>query len=70
MGNKLVLTQWEVLPMEDTTWETLSELQQAYPDLHLEDKVLLQSGRNDTDHIMNTEGQGNVAYLNLIMRFK
>ncbi|GAV90943.1 hypothetical protein CFOL_v3_34343, partial [Cephalotus follicularis] len=29
-------------------WENVIDLQQAYPDLNLEDKVGLQRGRNDT----------------------
>lgn len=36
----IVLVQWNGLFPEDTTWETLPELLVAYPDLHLEDKVV------------------------------
>lgn len=53
--DKLVLVQWEGLPMEDTTWEISSELQQAYPDLHLEGKVLLEPARSNTNHNLDTD---------------
>lgn len=48
--------------MEDTSCENLSKLQEAYPDLHLEDKVFLQAGRNDTATTMDTEAH-TVDYL-------
>lgn len=54
-GDKLVLVQWEGLAMEDTTWEIFSELQQAYSDLHLENKELLQPGKTNTNHNLDTD---------------
>jgi hypothetical protein len=41
-----VLVQWAGLYPEDATWESLEEIQKAYPHLHLEDKVFLEGGRD------------------------
>ena len=38
---RMVLTQWEGQPPEDTTWESWPELRDAY---HLEDKVVFGDG--------------------------
>ncbi|GAV83386.1 Chromo domain-containing protein [Cephalotus follicularis] len=43
-----ILVQWFGLPLEEATWENVIDVQQAYPDFNLEDKVGLQGGRNDT----------------------
>ncbi|GAV59703.1 Chromo domain-containing protein, partial [Cephalotus follicularis] len=43
-----ILVQWFGLPLEEATWENVIDIQQAYHDLNLEDKVGLQGGRNDT----------------------
>ena len=34
-----VLIQWDGLPATDATWEAASEIQQQFPNFHLEDKV-------------------------------
>jgi hypothetical protein len=44
-----VLIQWSGLLPEDTSWEPLSELQQAYPQFNLEDKVAVDGGRDVMD---------------------
>lgn len=53
-AQKLVLVQWEVLPIADTSWEDLSKLQKNYPKVYLEDKVSFH-GRNDTLATKDTE---------------
>ncbi|TYK02330.1 Transposon Ty3-I Gag-Pol polyprotein [Cucumis melo var. makuwa] len=42
-----VLVKWKGLLRKETTWEDYDEIQQHYPDLHLEDKVNLEKGCND-----------------------
>jgi hypothetical protein len=44
-----VLVQWSNAFPEDSTWETLSDMIAAYPELHLEDKVPM-------------DGEGDVTY--------
>jgi hypothetical protein len=41
-----VLIQWSDAFPEDATWESLPDMQIAYPNLHLEDKVLLEGDRD------------------------
>jgi hypothetical protein len=41
-----VLIQWSDALPEDATWESLPDMQIAYPNLHLEDKVLLEGDRD------------------------
>ncbi|KAJ9542331.1 hypothetical protein OSB04_028837 [Centaurea solstitialis] len=43
-----VLVQWTNSSPENATWEGLREFQLAYPDFHLEDKVLFEAKGNDT----------------------
>lgn len=43
-----VLVEWTGIPLEETSWEDFNALQQMYPDLHLEDKVLSEEEGNDT----------------------
>ncbi|KAI3756928.1 hypothetical protein L6452_04460 [Arctium lappa] len=43
-----VLVQWTNSSPENATWEGLREFQLAYPDFHLEDKVLIEEEGNDT----------------------
>lgn len=40
-AQKLVLVQWKGLPIEETIWEDFMELTNSYPNLQLEDKVIL-----------------------------
>jgi hypothetical protein len=44
-----ILVQWQGLYPEDTTWEDLAEMKQLYPNIHLEDKVLVQEDGNVMD---------------------
>ncbi|KAI4351323.1 hypothetical protein L6164_005698 [Bauhinia variegata] len=44
--NTMVLVQWLGLYPEDSTWESLSQLKNDYPNFHLEDKVVLDRGRD------------------------
>lgn len=44
-----VLVQWLNLPLEDATWEDCHQLQQSFPSLNLEDKILLGDGSNDAN---------------------
>jgi len=41
-----ILVQWQGLPPDDTTWENWDQLQADY---HLEDKVLSEAVRNDSN---------------------
>ena len=41
-----VLVQWQGLSSDDTTWEKWDQLQAEY---HLEDKVLSEAARNDSN---------------------
>ncbi|GKC08357.1 ty3-gypsy retrotransposon protein [Tanacetum coccineum] len=43
-----VLVQWTNSSPENATWEGLREFKLAYPDFHLEDKVLFEEEGNDT----------------------
>ncbi|KAI4357207.1 hypothetical protein L6164_001171 [Bauhinia variegata] len=52
-----VLVQWDGLAPEDSTWESLTEILQAYPNLHLEDKVFLQHQANDRDELNDSENE-------------
>ncbi|XP_076940146.1 uncharacterized protein LOC143609213 [Bidens hawaiensis] len=38
--------QWEGLSTSDSTWEDRDSLLQTFPDLHLEDKVVVEDGGN------------------------
>lgn len=50
-GETQILVQWGGSYPEDATWEELGDIQLAYPELHLEDKVFLHGSRDE----MNTE---------------
>lgn len=43
------MVQWRGLPLKDTSWEDLEDLLCSYPNLHLEDKVFVNTGKNDTN---------------------
>ncbi|KAH6762936.1 hypothetical protein C2S52_020369 [Perilla frutescens var. hirtella] len=43
-----VLIQWQGLPPEDASWELLDTIQDEFPDIHLEDKVLSKEEGDDT----------------------
>ncbi|GKD79478.1 ty3-gypsy retrotransposon protein, partial [Tanacetum coccineum] len=47
-GNHFVLVRWKDLPGYEATWEPFETMRQQFPDLHLEDKVVLQDGGIDT----------------------
>ncbi|GJY68144.1 putative mitochondrial protein [Tanacetum coccineum] len=47
-GNHFVLVRWKDLPGYEATWEPFETMRQQFPDLHLEDKVVLQDGDIDT----------------------
>lgn len=49
--------QWEGLPQEDIAWVSLQELKKVYPNLDLEDKVLLMEGSNDVNLTVAKEGR-------------
>ncbi|VFQ82511.1 unnamed protein product [Cuscuta campestris] len=49
------LVEWSDGDNDDATWEPLDKLRQFYPDLHLEDKVVIEQGESVT-----TESQGEV----------
>ncbi|KAA0034981.1 Transposon Tf2-9 polyprotein [Cucumis melo var. makuwa] len=49
-----VLVKWKGLPRKETTWEDYDEIQQRYPELHLEDTVNLEKGCNDRSPISQT----------------
>ncbi|XP_010412816.1 PREDICTED: uncharacterized protein LOC104699179 [Camelina sativa] len=46
-SNAEVLVQWKGLPALESTWETLTNLMQQFPDFDLEDKVALLRGSID-----------------------
>lgn len=51
-GKKIVheaLIRWANLPLEDATWEDPLRIKQVFPEFDLEDKVILEGGRNDTN---------------------
>ncbi|KAI4347857.1 hypothetical protein L6164_008634 [Bauhinia variegata] len=45
----MVLVLWACLFLEEATWESLKDLVQEFPHLHLEDKVLSNEGGNDSN---------------------
>ncbi|GKB26544.1 ty3-gypsy retrotransposon protein [Tanacetum coccineum] len=47
-GNHFVLVRWKDLPGYEATWEPFETMRQQFPNLHLEDKVVLQDGGIDT----------------------
>lgn len=57
-GEDKVLIQWEGLPPEDTSWELLSDIRSTYPNLNLEDKVLLE----EEEDVMNPAEVEEVPY--------
>ncbi|MCI32910.1 hypothetical protein A2U01_0054125, partial [Trifolium medium] len=44
-----VLVQWSNSFPEDSTWELVEDMKAAYPELHLEDKVFSDEGRDVMD---------------------
>jgi hypothetical protein len=45
-GKHDVLVQWKGLPAAESSWVTLDEFRQLYPSFHLEDKLIVQGGRD------------------------
>jgi hypothetical protein len=45
-GEWHVLVQWEGLPREEATWESLTEFRRQYLDFQLEDELFAQAGRD------------------------
>lgn len=43
-----VLICWKDLPMYEATWENLVDMDLRFPEFHLEDKVRVWEGSNDT----------------------
>ncbi|KAL9664949.1 hypothetical protein QQ045_020358 [Rhodiola kirilowii] len=58
-----VLVQWESYDTADATWEDASQLQQEYPELHLEDEVLRGDGSNDAMHDSHARTKGAVEVI-------
>jgi len=48
-----VFVKWEGLKDYEATWEDLVVMQQNYPNLNLEDKVLWKEGGNETNLVMS-----------------
>ncbi|CAA7028567.1 unnamed protein product [Microthlaspi erraticum] len=48
MSKLQVLTKWTDDAADDSTWEDAEKLVEAFPELELEDKLLVEEGRNDT----------------------
>ena len=48
------MVQWEGLPVEESSWEYLTSLQDMFPQLNLEGQVRFHGDRNDID-ITTTE---------------
>ena len=44
--------EWRVVPEHEATWELYEDLQQRFPDFHLEDKVNLERESNDRPPIL------------------
>lgn len=42
-----VLIKWKDLPISESSWEFAKSISQAFPDFHLEDKVILAAEGND-----------------------
>jgi hypothetical protein len=45
-GVRQILIQWLHQPPSTASWEDLHQFQQCYPDFQLEDKLLLEEGRD------------------------
>jgi hypothetical protein len=45
-GEWHILVQWQGLPREEATWESLADFQRQYPDFQLEDELFAQAGRD------------------------
>lgn len=43
-----LLIQWQGLPVEDSSWESVEDIKQLFPEFDLEDKAILHGGSNDT----------------------
>ena len=52
-----VLIKWQGLPYADATWEQFDDIQRAYPDFHLEDKVKLRAAGIDKHPVRFTYGR-------------
>src|ERR1044072_999970 len=48
-GGMEVLVRWKNLPEFEDSWEDLATLMEQFPDHHLEDKVIVQGGRDGAD---------------------
>ncbi|KAJ9556550.1 hypothetical protein OSB04_011164 [Centaurea solstitialis] len=48
MSGREVLIRWKDLPMYEATWERFEDMVLQFPDFHLEDKVNVWEGSNDT----------------------
>ena len=51
-GEWEVMVSWEGLPIHEATWELYEDVQGRYPNLHLEDKVILEGRSNDRPPIL------------------
>ncbi|KAH6837260.1 hypothetical protein C2S53_003047 [Perilla frutescens var. hirtella] len=51
-----ILVQWQGLPPDAATWESLASFREAFPDFHLEDKVELKAGGVDTSESSHDVG--------------
>ncbi|KAL4578746.1 hypothetical protein LXL04_014877 [Taraxacum kok-saghyz] len=64
-GTDEILVQWNGLPVQEATWEVKSQIQQQFPDFHLEDKVGFRGAGID----MNQQGRWSKIYRELKHRF-
>jgi hypothetical protein len=59
------LVQWKYLPVEDATWEPITQLQELFPTLNLEDKVPLNGGSIDRPRRSERGLKPNPKYLRM-----
>ncbi|GKB13004.1 ty3-gypsy retrotransposon protein [Tanacetum coccineum] len=48
-GSREALIRWKNLPGYEATWEPINMIREQFPEFHLEDKVILLAGGNDTN---------------------